>query len=461
MGLRDAARALAHHGPNLATARPLPEAPRLLAREQAVAAAYGMGGPLPDPPDLAEIAARVARALTAGAPLARRDLKMAPLCIWAESSEIAKTPTLLKALLARIEQAGRRQIIRTLAAVYLRLYSPDRPGIGLVGGALARLISPAFRGLHDLQAEFGAFEPETGPRRFAEACIRSDTVPDVLLARYGVTGQAVSGGFGSTVWRLGLARFAKELGRTGDVLWVQAALAWTGEPGQAGYQDANRVLAETLLLPFQDKTPPEDIQHAILDAILGRLGDPRLHPEHWIRMQSAAEVAKRWLTRMSLRQFLEVVDETAYRQQWDYRRAFWMAYQDKSWILDAWVAFGPEGERRARAAFGHNVSFGRLTASWKSVDSGHAVLIMRIGDYTVVDWSHNGRCIVWPTANQAAPRPYLTTYHSGDLAPRIAPDGGLEQTHHGAQNYSWQHKVAAFIADRTGLRLSSQDYKVR
>lgn len=460
MGLKDAARTLAHHGPTLTTARPLPEAPRLMAREQAIAVAYGMGGALPEPPDLAEIAARVTQALRDGAPLARRDLKMAPLCIWAAGSDIAHAPELLKALLARIERAGRRQVIRTLAAIYLRLYDLDRPGLGLVGGALVRLITPAFRGLYDLQAEFGAFEPETGPRRIAEACIQSDTVPHVLLARYGVTGQAVSGGFGSTVWRLGLARFAKELGRTGDVLWVQAALAWNGEPGQTGYQDANRVLAETLLLPFQDKTPPEDLQQTILDAILGRLGDPRLHPEHWVRAQGAAEVAKRWLTRMSLRQFLEVVDETAYRQQWDYRRAFWMAYQDKGWILDAWVAFGPEGERRARAAFGRNVSFGRLTASWKSVDSGHAVLIMRIGDYTVVDWSHNGRCIVWPTAHQAAPRPYLKSYHSGDLAPRIAPDGGLEQTHHGAQSYTWQHKVAAFIADKTGLRLSAQDFRV-
>lgn len=461
MGLRDVARASGHHGHGLLTARPLPEVPTVVRQEQAIVARYGLGGPLPDPPDLAEITARVTAALRSGAPLAGRDLKMAPLCIWAEGSDIARVPGLLTALLARIEQAGRRHIVRILAAVYLRLYDPDRPGVRPVAAALTRLVTPAFRGLHDLHSDYNALDPDTGVRRVAEACLRQQTLPHQLLARYGLSGQAAVGGFGSAVWRIGMEAFARQLGKTHHVQWVQAALLWTGEPGQVGYQDANRVLAETLLLPFRERTPPEDLQHTILDAILGRLSDPRLHPENWIRLQGPADVARRWLTRMSLRQFLEVVDETAYRQQWAYRRAFWMAYQEKGWILDAWVGFGSEGAQRAQAAFGRNVSFGRLTASWKPVDSGHAVLIMRIGDYTVVDWSHNGRCIIWPTADQAAPRPYQRSYFSGTLAPRRAPDGGLDQTHHGAQTYTWQHKVAGFIADKTGLHLNQQDYRVR
>jgi len=461
MSLRDAARALAGHGPGGLTARPLPDIPRVARLEEAIMAKHGLGSPLPDPPDLAETTARIINVLRAGAPLARRDLKMAPLCIWAEGSEIARAPRLLTALLARIEEAGRRHVVRTLVAVYLRLFAPDRPGVGLVAAALRRLLTPAFRGLHDLQRDYAAFDLDAGPRRVAEACFRDDLSPRALLARYGVNGQAAVGGFGSAVWRVGMERFAIQLGATGDIQWVQAALTWTGDPGDIGYQDANRVLAETLLLPFADRGAPETVQRIVLDTLLERIGDPRTRPQNWVRMEQAAAVARRWLMGESLKQFLEIVDDTADQDHWEYRRAFWEAYYNKKWIQEAWVAFGPVGANRAHQAFGRHASFGRLRQDGKQVMSGHAVLLMRIGDYTIADWSHNGRCIIWHSYDPAAPKLYRSTYTSGDLAPGPAPLGGLEQSHHGSHNYGWQHKVAAFIADATGLRLHQEDYRVR
>ena len=220
-------------------------------------------------------------------------------------------------------------------------------------------------------------------------------------------------------------------------------------------------------MPFSSDAPAEEIKDKILDIVSARIGDPRTQPQAWARMPEAADVARRWLTRLAIRQFLEIVDETAFAGHWNYRRAFWLSVYEKANVQDAWVAFGLNGARRARNVFGENVAFGilerhagRFGHRPKQVEYGHAVLFIKVGDYTVADWSHDGRCIIWQTSDEKAPKLYKDKYSSGDLAPRHAPTGGIQKTHVSPDTYSWQRYVAAFLRDHCGIRITESDYRV-
>src|SRR5690606_16101213 len=92
-------------------------------------------------------------------------------------------------------------------------------------------------------------------------------------------------------------------------------------------------------------------------------------------------IVRGWLTEQSLRQFLDIVDQTAVERMWKYRRAFWEAVYDGGLISEAWVAFGPLGARLARRAYGPDASFARLETDGKQVEQGHAVLLLKVGRF--------------------------------------------------------------------------------
>jgi hypothetical protein len=85
---------------------------------------------------------------------------------------------------------------------------------------------------------------------------------------------------------------------------------------------------------------------------------------------------------------------------------------------------------------------------------------MRIGTLTICDWSHNGRCIIWPQGHKEAPKLYKATYRSGDLAPANAPEGGISVRHDGSDSYRWQRRITNFIRDKLGTSVAERDFQV-
>ena len=351
--------------------------------------------------------------------------------------------------------------MRMLVAVFFRHFRANQAGIEPVGVALSRMVDESIGSIYRLQSEFSVFDSREGPARVARYCFQSNTAPQRLLLGHGLAGEALTSGFGVAVYRSGMAYIAGGLARNASRSLVERALEWTEEPVPAEYRSGTATFANTLLLPFAGGTePPDDLKNHILDLLLDRIGDPRTRSDRWQNMAEAAEIARRWLTGVALRQFLDVVDQVANPEHWNYRRAFWTALYEKGAISQAWVAFGSEGTKRARRDFGENLEFGGIMAAGKPVERGHAVLVMRLGDYVAIDWSQNGRCIVWPIDDLDAPRLYEETYRSGDIAPRIAPRGGGEWRHVGSPKYVWQRRVAEFIRRNIGFVLHERDYRV-
>lgn len=441
----------------------LPATARTVEREMDIAQRFGVSANLRVPPDLKEIQRRLIMRLEADEPepVGRRDLRYAPLCIWDGELPLAERPRLLERLIRTLETAGRRSIVRMLAAVFFRHFHANRAGIELVGAALSRMVDESIGSIYRLQSDFSVFDSRDGPARVARYCIQSNTAPQRLLRGHGLAGEALTLGFGVAVYRCGMEYIAGELARNASRSLVQRAFEWTEEPAPAGYWSGAATFANTLLLPFAGGTePPDDLKNHILDLLLDRIGDPRTRSDRWQNMAEAAEIARRWLTGVALRQFLDIVDQVAYLKHWNYRRAFWTALYEKGAISQAWVAFGPRGAMRARRDFGKNLEFGKITAAGKPVEPGHAVLVMRLGDYVAIDWSQNGRCIFWPDDHSDAPRLYEETYRSRDISPTIAPRGGEQWVHGGSQSYVWQRRVAEFIRRNIGFVLHERDYRV-
>ena len=213
------------------------------------------------------------------------------------------------------------------------------------------------------------------------------------------------------------------------------------------------------------------MEEQIKSFLVENYGDPRLGGQGWGSggaahgwvgvSDRARAVIRRWLVKTSIDQFLHIVDEMALEHHWVYRKAFWTAYLKEDYITDAWVVFGPKGAAKAQQSY-------RLTGdeSWRSIghfergdgsfEKNHAVLILRIGDIVVVDWSHNGKCWIWKHSNPDAPAFYKRRYVANAL--RRADFG---QVHHYSDQYLWQGKVEQYIRQQTGIEMNRADYRVK
>ena len=85
--------------------------------------------------------------------------------------------------------------------------------------------------------------------------------------------------------------------------------------------------------------PTADLRQLLLEFFLNVYRDPRLHPQHWQQVNATAStIFRRWLARVSLDQFFDIISKNALDYHWRFRRQFWQAYLRLDAIDDAWIA---------------------------------------------------------------------------------------------------------------------------
>lgn len=443
----------------------LPELPQIMAvAEQLATAGTAADGPAAGR-DYDAIALDLLLRVKEGATLSARDLRDAAWSLWTTEPALAQYADILERILAGIANSRRRRPGRALASSYVASFGRERTGIEAVGRTLREIASRLGRPWEGLQREVNVFHEQNGPSRVATLAIEESVPPTQILRRHGLAALDAQSGFANACAAAVLQHCAE--GRVPDPerrldLVVSTSLT----PDRKLYfPDHGPLVANALIRPFGDSEPDEEIQEKYLVVLLQLFGDPRLHPERWARMPEAEAVVRRWLTKQSLRQFLDVVDRVAIKRMWKYRRAFWEAVYDERVVSAAWVVFDPLGAAEARRAFGPEASFGQFRRG-SLIERGHSVLLLRIGAGVVADWSHNGKCNIWNNAEaRGAPRLYQPTYKASEL--RIAgtvTDNLYEPTftvvHGGAATYHWQRKVADKIYQMTGVRVPQTKYRV-
>lgn len=423
------------------------------------------GGPEIPAEEVAELQRRIIECASTGSlsDLTRRDLREACKAVLHPPTPLAAEPQVIAGLLDQVERNKRRAAFFAVIDAYLDGFELENDMILSLAGQLEAIASrwPWRPNDHwpDRLERFSLLEPKRAPELLAKRVLSSGGKPLNILAEAGldVAGRRF-GGLVEAAFRFACHIVMASQGQEA-VDGQRVLIEWArDDAGKFGYQKAWPDFVKASLVPWEVVEPSEAHKSALLEMLehFGG-GDPRAHPERWRAVMDTAPgayaVLMRWLTRVSVLQFLDVVDrlmpDHEAKLMWAYRRAFWTSYllSDGSspGIDAAWVAFGKEGARLAKRAASESGDKS-FSAFGKQNDksSDHAALILQIGDLTIVDWSHNAKYQVWRRGDKGAPKLFQSYYSCGSLY--SAPISG---THASPSTYAWQKRLAEIIEGKT------------
>lgn len=426
--------------------------------------------------DLAETHAAISHLLGAGQSLADlpiRHLKRAPWVMFDSLDDhhepLAEQRDYLSVYLAELSERASNLGIMSLATVFLRYYPEGKPYFEPLRRQIIDLLpmatGPRARSLRQRSDEYGFYE-EGGAAVLGAALTASDN-PAQLLEDAGLTGILAERGFIESAIRKFLSNLQYDLSKdavtSARLSTLLAFLAASGgKSHQVRYPGLRAELADALLLPFDSRAPSPEVRELIRNFVVKHYDDPRIKLALWQGVDDRSlAVVRRWLVDSTLEDFFRVVregsqyDDDADRM-WPYREAFWRAYLKKGVITEAWVVLGYVIARSARRFLeGHEGAYGKLSQGG-GAKATHAVLILRIGDLVITEWSHTGKYRVWHEDNQSAPKFYKSKlpYSRNELVTNPDFDG----SHHGAQNGNWQSNLATRIAEWTGVKATHKEY---
>ncbi|CAO4145451.1 hypothetical protein LPLAFNJD_LOCUS1944 [Methylorubrum aminovorans] len=421
------------------------------------------------PEDLDEIASRLIEAFGTGRTPERRDLNQAAWCIWDGKRPLAGTPDVLGRLLDHVRRGGKQSAFRRLASVYLSKFEPlgtsKRAGVLRQVAKTLSAVAPDFTGTYsDAGRALHLYDPDRGPNIIAERALAARTSPSKVLEDAGIRNMAAEGGLAEAAFLAGLNQLRHDANLTHPDRLARIAEWGLRRDGKVAFEQHRGPFVDALVLPHGTATPPREIMDAYLKFLIAHFGDPRIRQGNWAQMQSAPTV-RRWLTAVSLRQFLDVVDREAKVHQWPYRRAFWEAVHRRELISEAWVVFDEAGDRAARKLFKIDAPYARFTSGGrKQVEKGHAVLLLRVGGGVIAEWSQNGRCDVWHSVSDpTAPKLHQPEYDTDEV--RVLGGSSrefrrAEISHNGSAGYHWQAKVANEIYALTNVRVMESEYRL-
>lgn len=417
--------------------------------------------------DIGEVQHRIAEWATSHSPraLSRRDLRAGCHAILHPPFPLAEQDAVLNRLTTEVERNKRRAAFFALIDAYLDGFEEKNPTIDTLARKLTGMADRwPWRETDNWPFRFDEFDllnPDRAPDLLATEILRGHLGPDEVLRQAGLdTPGRKFGGLVEAAFRAA-CNLVKRMSGQDAISGQRVLISWAkAENGDFGYQKAWPEFVEASLVPWEIVEPSEAHKSALLEMLekFGR-GDPRAKPQRWRvvmdKAPGAYAVLMRWLTRASVLQFLDIVDrlmpDDAAKLMWAYRRAFWMSYLlsdgNSPGIDAAWVAFGDEGARLAEkvARESGDRSF---TAFGKQHDktAQHAALIIKMGDLTIVDWSHSAKYQVWRRGEKGAPDLFQDNYKYGSLY--SAP---LQDSHVSPRTYSWQKRLAQIIEGRAFL----------
>ena len=393
------------------------------------------------------------------------------LCL--KGSVLLTDISLLQTYLDAVVYRARGRLLRGLARVYVDSITSFPQATTL----LAAFLSPRARNMGRQWAEpaerFHLFNPTKVVDYLADYLLRQDVIATQGIAaifdQAGLPPGVALSELGAKVFQTALQRGSKQ-GRRLDSIEIAQRIIDLATTNQGclflqGIPSVVLAVTDALLLPFQSIAAPKPIRSLVETYLLRQLRDPRLDGAMWHPVRPEAKaVMHGWLTEQSLELFLGIVDKVANKDEktcrmWSMRGKFWRAYHRKKFIDQAWVVLGINGEREVKRVIaqtdsspGKALSYASLTHSTDI--NNHIVLILKIDNLIVVDWSHNGRCHIWHEQNASAPKLYKQLYSKQDL--EFGSEKPGPYTHYA--NGSWRESVAKHIRDETGRFVSSNEY---
>ena len=242
---------------------------------------------------------------------------------------------------------------------------------------------------------------------------------------------------------------------------VENVIQWSSFENGLRFPGDKGLTIDALLLPWANEEPSEDNKQKILQFLSSHFGDPRLSSGSWhAGSDDARSIIRKWLVKETLEDFFRILDKTAMDSQWKYRRAFWFAYYNAGVIDDAWIALGPDAKYAAKQAFGNKFNSALLYGN--GVKSDHSVLLLKISNLIIAEWSHNGKCRVWYDDDENCPKLHQKEYprwklieNSNQIVDRYVQ---LGLSHQNSEGGHWQGLLSSYIRKETGISMSYSEY---
>jgi hypothetical protein len=381
-----------------------------------------------------------------------------PACLWSTTQPLAADASLIREYLRTLADRRSRVATKHLIFHYLLRFEPGAEDREVIGSHLANAVQNWEWDWKRRHGRYGLFDARRGPRNVAQQAL-NDAQPRTVLNDAGLSGTLAASRYALACFQEAASQVQEGLPRRLERDLIRRLVELIGEDsnGKFGMPRAGKYFADAVLTPWQLNDPPEELRDYIRATLLKFLSDPRVQPEEWNAVNSHAKaVMFRWLARASLDQFLAVVDQTAPGHQWDNRRAFWSAYIDRDYVSDSWVAFAPNGAARARELARERDDAGMLSfGALRGAAADQAVLLLRIGDLVIADWTHNGSLRIWRNADPQAPK--VHEHERRYQATELRTVCGYSKRH----VPGWQQSAESFIRTHTGIRLMTAEYYPR
>ena len=219
---------------------------------------------------------------------------------------------------------------------------------------------------------------------------------------------------------------------------------------------------EAMVTPFEDRAPAAEIQKMIISKAVERYGDPRMHswpipggPNGQSRRDRCVATIKRWLSIEYLDLFMRIIERTAVDAQFRPRKSFWLQYFEADKIADVTLILASDADRVARrtrteTANAEYMQWARLNSALPN----QSVLLMRLGDLIIAEWSHSGAMRFWKASNENAPEFHLSEYlgyqlRQNSLKVKVGSEFRDAIIHH--DNGQWMRWASRTIEHHTGV----------
>jgi EH_Signature domain len=221
---------------------------------------------------------------------------------------------------------------------------------------------------------------------------------------------------------------------------------------------------EAMLEPFKDRQPKEGVQRVLMQRLIERFRDPRLNV--WpvpdgkggtTRRDLCVSILRRWLSIEYLDLFIKIIETTAVDRQFKPRKSFWLKYFEKDKISDVTLILASEADKAARKmqrqlGDAEHMQWAKLGQAL----SNQSVLLMRLGDLVIAEWSHSGAIRFWKSRDGRAPEFHLQEYtgpqlRNGSLTVRSTSGERNSIIHH--ENGEWMNSASDTIHHYTGVAI--------
>ena len=374
----------------------------------------------------------------------RRQVKRLAAGGLSQIEEMKDGKAVLGSLLAAVDAFG-RGLLKSLLIGYLMAQKPDSWALTQVRRFLLDRKATLPLIWRNRVTEYALLSSDLG-LHCSQKILDAEAFDATLFAsESGLKGVKGAGGVGYKVFQalsksLSTKHDGNRLGRYLELVTMDSNIRFRSHLGD---------YAAALLAPYLSTAPSDENRARIEDFLVNNFGDPRINPVAW-RVVTAeyVDVLKRWLAKASLELLLNVVSASNDTKQWEQRFKFWAHYFDQGLITDAWVALGPaasiEADRLVRAGeLSSAADFGLLFGD--GVQPDHSVIMFRLGDFTITEWTHSGKVRIYDLRNEKTPRFYQRSYNT--LAIRNDKASDLALVHH----LSWRERLSGYINFELGL----------